>query len=107
MRNEIAPLKVNNTWTLKPLPEGKKPIDYHWGYKIKYKADGTLERYKARLVVKGFTQVKGFDFHENFTLIAKLVSIRVFLQWLLHDDGNCIRWILTPFCMATLMRKFT
>lgn len=56
MDKEIHALELNNTWTLTPLPPGKTPIGYKWVFRIKYHADGTIERYKARLVIKGFTQ---------------------------------------------------
>ena len=55
MDKEIEALKVNNTWTLTPLPPGKFAIGYKWVYRVKYLPDGTIERYKARLVAKGFT----------------------------------------------------
>ncbi|XP_074277366.1 uncharacterized protein LOC141601004 [Silene latifolia] len=63
MRQEIKALESNNSWQVVNLPIGKKPIGCKWIYKIKYKADGSVERYKARLVVQGFTQVEGIDFH--------------------------------------------
>ncbi|KAL0440258.1 UNVERIFIED_CONTAM: Retrovirus-related Pol polyprotein from transposon RE2 [Sesamum latifolium] len=73
MGKEIAALEGNNTCTLEPLPDGMKSIDCRWIYKIKDKADGTVERYKVHLMAKGFTQVEGLDFHETFAPIAKLV----------------------------------
>ncbi|XP_074305051.1 uncharacterized protein LOC141639978 [Silene latifolia] len=71
MRQEIKELESNNTWQVVNLPIGKKPIGCKWIYKIKYKADGSVERYKARLVAQGFTQVEGIDFHETFAPVAK------------------------------------
>jgi len=55
MAKEFEALQDNNTWELVPLPAGKRPISCKWVYKIKYKADGGVERCKARLVIRGFT----------------------------------------------------
>ena len=66
MAAEIKALEQINTWTLTALPPHKKPIGCKWVYKVKFKADGTIERYKARLVAKSYTQAKG-DYHETFT----------------------------------------
>ena len=79
MTTKIAALEANQTWTLTPLPAGKKPIGCKWVYKIKYKADGSIERYKARLVAKGFTQKEGVDYFETFSPVAKMVSVKVLL----------------------------
>lgn len=56
MKLEIQSLCDNNTWEIVDLPAGKTPIGCKWVYKVKYKVVGTMERYKARLFAKGFTQ---------------------------------------------------
>ena len=52
MDKEIEVLKVNITWTLSPLPPGKSAIGCKWVFRVKYLPNGTIERYKARLVAK-------------------------------------------------------
>ncbi|KAK3038738.1 hypothetical protein RJ639_028345 [Escallonia herrerae] len=82
MRAEIDALEAND------LRPGKKPIGSKWVYKIKFNSDGSIERYKARVVVRGDTQVEGLDYTETFAPVAKMVSIRhrlLFVQKYLND----------------------
>lgn len=79
MNIELEALQQNNTWTLVQLHAGHKPIDCRWVYKIKCNSDDTIERYKARLVTKGYNQIEGVDYQETFSLTAKLTTLHCLL----------------------------
>ncbi|PKI38224.1 hypothetical protein CRG98_041384 [Punica granatum] len=74
MAEEICALESNNTWTIDKLPPGKHLIGCKWVNKVKQCADGSVECYKARIVVKGFAQVEGINYHETFAAVAKPAS---------------------------------
>lgn len=69
MQEELDDLENNHTWFLIDLPKGKKPITSKWVYKLKYKSDCTIDRYKARLVAKRFSQIPSINFHDIFLLL--------------------------------------
>lgn len=75
MEDELASLKENLTWSLVELPTGCKPILNRWVYRIKRNAEGKIDRYRARLVARGFSQREGIDYNETFSPVARFDTI--------------------------------
>ena len=78
MHEEMYSLNKNKTYDLVELPKGKKVLKNKWVFKLK-KNGHKLVKYKARLVVKGFSQKQWIDFDVIFSPVVKMSSIRVFL----------------------------
>ena len=89
---EKAALEKNGTWEIVQKPEDKSPMGCKWVFTIKYKSDGSIERYKARLMAKGFTQTYGIDFQKTFALVAKMNSIRVLLSLAINLDWPLLKF---------------
>jgi histone deacetylase 1/2 len=93
MDNEISALMKNKTWHLVPPPRGGNLIDCKWVFKVKRKVDGSLERYKGRLVAKGYKQRYGIDYEDTFSPVVKALTIRLVLSlavskgWTLRQLG--------------------
>lgn len=91
MHVEIQALEANHTWNIMDLPEGVIPIGNKWVYKIKRKSDGSIERFRARLVAKGYNQTEGLDYFDTFSPVAKITTVRTVLalaaiqQWHVHQ----------------------
>ena len=81
----------NGVWGVVLRPEGKSIVTSKWLYKIKHVADGSIEKFKARFVAHGLSQVEGVDYDETFALVARFSLIRVVISvvvemgWKIHQ----------------------
>jgi hypothetical protein len=66
MEDEMRLMSSNNVWDLEEIPKGAKTVGCKWVYKTKYDSNGNIEKYKARLVAKRFTQREGVDYMRHF-----------------------------------------
>jgi hypothetical protein len=91
MIEEYDSIIRNNAWEVVPRPVDKSVVGSRWIYKVKQAADGSVEKYKARFVAKGFSQVEGIDYEETFAPVARYSSIRSILAlsaqmgWKIHQ----------------------
>lgn len=81
-------LEKNNTWELQDLLEEKEVMGLKWVYKVKCKTNGTVKKFKARLVAGGYMQREGVDFEETFSPVARFNTIRSVLAIAAHQKWN-------------------
>lgn len=92
INEEMEALQKNETWELVNLPPGKKIIGCRWIYTIKVNPDGNIDRYKAKLVAKSYTQKFGIDYDDTFAPVAKMNTIRILMTIAANED-----WPLRQF----------
>ena len=95
MHAELQSLEDKNTWVLCELPPGRRVMGTKWVFKIKVDAMNIFERYKARIVAQGFSQIAGLDFNETWAPVVRIESVRVLLAlaalfdlWIIHIDAK-------------------
>jgi len=86
MNEEYKSMQDNKVWELVPLLEGVKPIGCKWIFKTKRHSKGNVERYKVRLVAKGYTQKEGIDFKETFSPVSSKDSFRKIMALVTYYD---------------------
>lgn len=79
MQDEMTSIEQNQVWELVKAPAGKSVIANRWIFKIKKDANGNVQRYKVRLVAKGYNQEEGIDYTETFSPVVRFDSIRLIL----------------------------
>jgi len=79
-------LEANGTFEIVRLLDGKKIVGSKRVFTMKYKSNGSIDKYKTRLVAQGFAQTQGLDYEETFALVGKLNSIRVLLSLVVNLD---------------------
>ena len=89
MQEEMRALEKNNTKETVPRPKGVQLVGCRWVFNVKYNANGTLERYKTRLVAKGYTQTYDIDYLETFAPVAKITTM-----WILLPLASYYSWEL-------------
>ncbi|CAI7922072.1 unnamed protein product [Closterium sp. NIES-54] len=96
MESELKSIEENGTWELVELPEGRKAITSKWLFKIKSDADGKIERYKSRLVAKGYQQKEKVDYKELLAPVVKPTTLRTLLA------GTAIKgWVVKQMDVTT------
>jgi hypothetical protein len=91
MIEEYQSIMKNDVWDIVLRPEGKSLVTSKWIYTIKHATDGSVEKYKARFVARGFSQVEGIDYEETFSPVARhtsictIISLATSMGWKLHQ----------------------
>jgi len=88
MKNEMNVIEKNNTWELVTLPAHAKKVGVKWIYKSKLNKEGKVDKYKVRLVAKGYTQTKGINYNEVFALVARWDIVRIVLAVAAQEGWN-------------------
>ena len=91
MTEEYQSIMKNDVWEIVPRFEGKSVVSSKWIFRIKHVVDGSIEKYKARFVARGFSQKEGIDYEETFapvsryTFVSVVLAITTSMGWKVHQ----------------------
>ena len=103
MNSELNSLKENKTWDIVNLSKGGKALPCKWVFRVKTNPDGSIDKFKARLVIKGFNQRAGIDYNETFSPVAKMGTIRALLSIAASEEMYLSQFdVSTAFLYAEL-----
>jgi hypothetical protein len=117
MSAELDALQQNGTWILVPRPPGVNVVGSKWIFKTKHHPDGSIDKHKARLVARGFTQQHGIDYGDTFSPVVKAATVRIILSlavsrgWSLRqvDVSNAFLhgffWLRMSICSSRLVSR--
>jgi hypothetical protein len=106
IEEELKALKINGTWKEEVPPKGTNLVSTKWVFTVKVKADNTLDRFKARLVARGFSQIYGIDYFETFAPTVRMDILRMFLAIAAKKDWELIHMdIKNAFTESHLKEK--
>jgi Reverse transcriptase (RNA-dependent DNA polymerase) len=92
MDRKISSLEQARTWSMVPCPTGKNVVGCKWVFRLKRKADGSIDKYKACLVARGFTQIYGINYYNTYSPVTRLTSFCLILA-----IAACNNWEVEAF----------
>ena len=102
MNDKMEALQKNSIWELVSLPEEKKMVGYRWIFTVKLNPDGIINRYKAQLVAKRYSQKYKIEYKDTFSPVAKMNTIRVLISLATNLD-----WPLRQFDVKNIFLNRT
>ena len=103
LQEEMSSMQNNNVWELVDLPPRRKTIGNKWVLKVKRKVDGSIDRFKAHLVAKGYTQQEGIDYEDSFSLMVRFAFIHLILPIVAKQDFELFKMdVKTTFLYGEL-----